>query len=271
MNGSAVRGSLLLAFLALAASGPVQAKATASAEIGAFTITLFDLNPSDGIAPDFIFTGSAWSQSWAQTPDGGSNGDYQAGWPMTTAIASSDAFGSASSYTTDAWGASAEASAIGSPMAGTYRYNSAEGTFRSDVQIGPWTGVVITAPVTAVAETTIGYDGSFGEYASASGRLSISISGADGSESHYADKTASASWFWDGSQYSGQSSSVSGTVRLTFANLSDESLNGWFQSAASVYSQTALPVPEAQSVVMMLAGLIGVGAVVRRRRAGEAA
>lgn len=257
MGKTTMASTLAGACLALMASGPAQAAASASAEIGHLVFTLIDLDPLDGIDPAMMWGGSEYSQSYANTESGGWSWDSAFGWYMDTSAMSTDSFSLASGMT--GWGgADAEAEVSGSPVAGVSRSANGSGYFSGSFTVTPWTGIVVTAPYTAWASTTLD-----SEWARGSAHLQFSLYTDDGSEEHYAQRFIEAS-------SAGESNSASGTVRLTFANLSADAMGGNFWAQAYAYAQSPQPVPEPAGAVMMLAGLLGVGAALRRRREGWA-
>lgn len=257
MGKTTMASTLAGACLALMAAGPAQAAASAGAEIGRFDIMLIDLDPSDGIDPAMMWGGSEYSQSYANTESGGWIWDSASGWYMDTSAMSTDSFSLASGMT--GWGgADAEAEVSGSPVAGVSRSANGSGYFSGSFTVTPWTGIVVTAPYTAWASTTLD-----SEWARGSAHLQFSLYTDDGSEEHYAQRFIEAS-------SAGESNSASGTVRLTFANLSADAMGGNFWAQAYAYAQSPQPVPEPAGAVMMLAGLLGVGAALRRRREGRA-
>ncbi|HNT40322.1 MAG TPA: PEP-CTERM sorting domain-containing protein [Rubrivivax sp.] len=262
MGKTTMASTLAGACLALMASGPAQAAASASAEIGHLVFTLIDLDPLDGIDPAMMWGGSEYSQSYANTESGGWSWDSAFGWYMDSSSMSSDSFGSASGMT-GSGGAHVEAEMSGSPVAGVFRSASGSGYFSGSFTVTPWTGIVVTAPYTASASTTLGDDGPFGESAEGGAYLHFALYTDDGREVHYVQRYAGAS-------SAGESNFASGTVRLTFANLSADAMEGYFSAQAYANASSAHPVPEPASAVMMLAGLLGVGAALRRRREGRA-
>jgi hypothetical protein len=173
-------------------------------------------------------------------------------------------FGEASG-STDASGATASGSvsAPGYGGQGSF-YANAQGVSNS-FTLTPWTGMKLTATFEGTAST--GPGGSYTEYASAQGSLGTYIYSDDGYEQHYAYREAYASCgTWDGMGCSGESNSFSGTISVTYANLSDTAVEGFMYAQAYASGQSTVPVPEPETYLMLLAGLAGVGAVVRRRR-----
>jgi hypothetical protein len=264
----ALRSTAAAALLALGAVGTAHAVATASAEIGQVTITLIDLDPLDGITPMLTFL-SEQSSSYASVYDGGtstSDSDWAAGFYMPTSASAANALGWGTG-STGAGGAQGAAEVAGSSAAGVYTSAGGQGYFYGDFELTPWTGVILTTNYAAQADTSVGWVAndqteSAGGYA----QLQLSISVVDGYEYHYTTRDAYASYTWDGSQYVGYSDSASGQLRLTYANFSDDAQLGSYNAYAYASAQSTVAVPEPGTYGLLLAGLAGIGAVVRRRR-----
>lgn len=252
-----LRVTAAASLLALAAAGPAHATAVASAQIGTVTITLIDLDLSDGIAPALTWSGEQ-SYSYASTTDAGSLSDWASGWYMPTSATVNGAFGWGSGIT-EASGASGNAEVSGSPSAGSDYNASGQGQFWASFEVTPWTGVILTTTVSGQASTSIGNDGVYSEWASATSQLSLSVDSADGWESHYAYRNVYVG-------YSPDSQSFGGTLKLTYANLSGDTLSGSYYASAYASTGSTMPVPEPGSYAMLLAGLLGIGLVVGKRR-----
>ncbi len=225
---------------------------------------MYDLDPFDGIDPELTFNYES-SSSYAQVySDSESDYDSSAApghWSPTSAMAMLS-FGQ-SQASTDSTGATAMGSVSG-PGYGGYGYFNAGGYgVSSGVTLTPWTGMKLTLSFDGTATTTIG-NGQ--EYAGAQGWLELVAYVENGYEEHYASRQAYASCIWDDSTCAPESNSFSGTFSLSFANLSDQAVDGQMYAVASVYGGSTAPVPEPRTYLMLLAGLAGIGAVVRRRR-----
>lgn len=246
------------ALAALAASPAAWAAASASASISVVTITLFDLDPGDGIAPAITFSDEA-SYSYA-----GANGvyDYDSAalfYQPTSATATN---GSASAN-----GATDAAGASGMSMVSSLGNGYSYGQFYAGFEVTPWTGVVMTTTMVGSATTTVGSDGVNAESASAYGSIYLNIYTVNGDETHQGYRYVNADYVWDGSQYTGESNSFNGTVRLSYANLSGDTVAGYYQAYAQSSANSTIPVPEPGTYGLLLAGLVGVVVAVRHRRA----
>lgn len=248
---------------AMLAAAPATAASSASATITGITITLIDLNSGDGID-------AALSWSWEQSYSGAqvyssSESDYDSDWgasfyASTSAMAGLP-FGSASASTGPGGGSAA--GSVSGPSYGGYGYFYAWGSpVYGGFSVTPWTGIIVTATFDGMAKTTVGLD----EYAWAQGYLSIEIPADSGYDYYTSYRYAYAGCGWDGTSCVGESASFSGSMKLTYANLSDDAVDGTMYARAYADGYSSAPIPEPQTYLMLLAGLAGVGAVVGRRR-----
>ena len=251
---------------AMLAAGPAAATSSASATLSGVTITLIDLDPGDGIA-------AALSWSWEQSYSGAQvnsdsesdwDGDWLSGFFAATSATAGLPFGSASASTGPGGGSAA--GSVSGPSYGGLGFFTAQGTpVYGAFTVTPWTGVVVTATFDGMAQTTVGLD----EYAQAYGYLSIEIPADSGYDYYTSYRYAYAScgaWDGGGNCIAGESNSFSGSMKLTYANLSDAAVDGTMSAYAQAYGSSGAPIPEPRTYLMLLAGLAGVGAVVGRRR-----
>jgi hypothetical protein len=260
--------SCALAAAAMALAGPAVAVNSATATVTGFSFTLYDLDPSDGITPDLTLA-NPYSQSYARVysaSESANDSDGQPGSFVPTSAASALAFGYAEATTGN--GAATAMGHVSGPAyggSGSF-YSQAVGT-QYGFTLTPWTGLRLTLTFDGTASTGPALS-SNNLYANASGVLQVGVSdGGNGYEYHYGQRSAYAGCNWDGSACAGESNSFSGTVSLTYANLSGDSVAGWLYGYAYAQGTSAVPVPEPQTYLILLAGLAGVGAVVRRRSA----
>jgi hypothetical protein len=261
--------ALAISALGLVASGGAAAKATATASIGAYTITFFDLNLTDTVSPSLSWaTGSQSSQSSTNSSFASGTNQYLNGAYLPTSASLSGTLGSATA-STGAFFGNASATLLGSTANGAssniqgYAYEVSSGS----VTIAPWTGVTITAPFTATAVTTIGLVGSNSEYAQGYGYITLQVPQAGGGYNvSYGYQSAYASYTYNSSNVAVPvSSSFNGTVTMTFANLSGTAItNAYFSMyAAATASSSIAAVPEPGPVALLLAGLAGLALVKR--------
>jgi len=252
--------------IAFAAQGTAQAAVQVSAEISAVTFTLIDLDLNDGIQPALNFV-SATSHSEAQVSTDAYAIEFADGFYKATSALAGDALSSAAALT-GSEGAYASVQLAGSTSLGVSKNGFGSGMFSGSFELTPWTALIVTSVFTGSASTSIGYDGTFSEFASASGTLSLTIHhGTDSYESHSAQMNGFAGFSWDGIKYTGETSDVTGELRLPYANLSSETVVGdYFAEAAAGAVSSISAVPEPGTYGMLLAGLVGIGAVVRNRR-----
>lgn len=285
--------------IAVAFSTPTVAAVSASATISDLTITLYDLNPLDGIVPTITWANvSASDPNFATYTNASVSGPYGASntynympigqgnsssATIFNATANANIAGSLGSDSPSGQiSASGTATASNSGWQGKSFSASAQNYYYiggSNFMLSANTAVVFQAKASTQASATVGYDAATGQSESASANASMIVSGVgasgNGNQSSN-DSTSSAigNYYW-GYPYTATNQSTSVVLAGAFVNTSAGNLSGVFQLGANVYGQTnvvALPssiaaVPEPESYAMFLAGFALIGAVARRRQA----
>jgi hypothetical protein len=289
--------SVLLSVLSQAAG----AASYSTASLGPITITLYDLNPSDGILPSIFWNNNAFSTNNYVSTNAYDHTlqVYQSNSNYGTLI------GTDNSVTANSINSSATATVIGGAdphsiqgvslnvsghsLGGNSQHEAS--AFSPYYNMTPftlsaYTTVVFSAFATVSAETTVGGDWFGQEYAIAYSGLSViggqlggsglNGSGIQSSSSNYnAFASATSENVWnDATQsyeviISGQNISSSGIVAVAFTNLTNNTLNGDFIATASANgnSSVASPVtnvPEVDSYALMLVGLGLISSLIRR-------
>ena len=296
----AVAGAIAAAF-----ATPAMAAVSASATLSNFTITLFDLNPLDNIAPTLTWTDPQgynslygnFTQAYTSDIGGyGPNGYVYHYGALGAGNTSSASLSHATATATVAAAAqaltpsgtlSASGSAYATTTSGSTSFNAyAYEPYYSyaSFTLSANTLAVFSVTATTQAATTVGYDWANGQSESASAYAQLNVSGTgasgNGSQSSNGSASSSASYVYDHYTYDPvtgayqyyylpQSSSSSATLAGSFVNTSTGNLTGQMQMYVQANGSTNVAaVPEPESYAMFLAGLGIIGAMVRRRKLG---
>lgn len=285
-----IKHTLALACLAIAA-GPAFASAASSAAMGKLVITLTDLDHTDGITPWMSFKNLSTANVLSDTV---SFGDYNDGnvsirhapaeLGLVTAATQTDWSKSAGSvYTADTIGGFASLSAYGQADSGLEGYGSytanasAASSPMTEFTLSPNTAISFSVSADLTAWTTMGYnlEADQGEEAFALAMLNVwgDVNGVFQSGGQR-QELITAFDVRDDNTTIGQYDSWSGTMSASFYNYSAVEVVGGFQSFVGVEGRSATwdgvtPVPEPETYLMMLCGLLFVGAMARRRTAGS--
>jgi len=269
-----------------------------NASLGPITITLYDLNPTDGILPSIYWNNSIYNNNnYVSTNayDLAIN-NYQSNAQWGALI------GTSNSVTASSNNSTATASVVGGvdpqtvegvalnasghSLGGNSQHEASALSpyyFNTPFILSAYTTVVFSAFASVNAETTVGGDALGQEYATAYAGLSVSGgsqlggSGGQGSSSYYdilAGSTSSYIWNDATQSYdfviSGQNKSNSGIVGVAFTNLKNTTIDGYFLAQVSANGNSSVAtsvanVPEADSYALMLIGLGVVSSVIRRK------
>ncbi len=283
---------LALASMAAVAfiAAPAYAASSASASLTDLTVTLYSLGKT---APTITFaTGSGYDvYNYAYAYDSASN-TWVSNYSLTAGTVSADAVYShavATGPSLSAVDTPVNLSSSGSTLGGSgngsnwnlgqYEAGAQQYYGNSTFTLSAKTFAVFSANGSASATTTVGFDPlSYNEYATASANLSVSGSnGYNGSQNSNDGVGAVASYSQNYDYinnvytYSGQSSTQTAPVEVSFSNTTNGALTGNFYSSASVYGYSYVAaVPEPETYAMLLAGLGMIGSIVKRRKAKQA-
>jgi hypothetical protein len=256
-----------IALAVFIATAPAFATQTADASLSGFGITLYDLNPDDGIAPSITFSqspGLTWDAVYSagDTSAGGHYVDdtrygYTVAAPLSAHIEVPGGTATASvSGDLQSGGATLRASSAttssppGTISAWAYLVGDME---REHFTLSPATLLVMSGTV-ALSATSTDID--------PSSSASLFVQLASNANPSYYQYSA-----WENHVFAGQS--VDETFLLSLANPGSEAMTGFTSANANASIFPIPPVPEPATAGLLLAGLAVLGAV--RRRADRAA
>jgi hypothetical protein len=259
-----VKKLLLPALVAVlsAAGVPASAAVSASASITNLTFTLFDLNPGDGIDPGITFVGGESGGTGSLISAGGGTVPFGALSGSQFGVASGAA---SNGTTTGSFSVSSTSlSASGAvQFTGAFDVAAFSGSGSTVFRLTPFTTLSISGLAT-VTVTTDGIElGGVPESGKAVASISISgpaAGGGQGFQQATDSRTAEVSPLLDIVV-----PMVSGSVGVAFVNLTNATMEGNLVANVSVLGQTPA-VPEPSTWALAGLGLLGVGAVVRKRR-----
>lgn len=287
----ALAAAVAAAFIAT----PASASSFASASMSQFSYTLFDLNPTDGMAPavSFALVNSIYGsyvQSSATDPAGGTQSNTA--WSLQP-------FGPATASAGIGLG-SAQAAVSGSPTAGGMSFTASGAALGSNVPnvatqfsasaaaanfsalnftLSPYTLIVFSGTANLLAQTTVGRNDVGFQNESATASVSIGVTGPSstgnsGFQNTNDTRSLSASFLSVFNPTTGQFSYTGQTQTLnnaamsaSFTNFTTANLTGQMSLSVGVNGNSPLtPIPEPSSAALLLGGLFAVGAWARRHR-----
>jgi len=282
-------------------SSAALASATSSASVNGLTVTLYDLNPGDGVAPSIAFTlasglygsyvrtsatdgaiGSQTNNAWSLQPFGPALANSAAGLAQASAaIGGSLANGLALSAQGSAGGTLTPG--FGSDYAASAAHASSEYSYNSmSFLLSPNTLAVFGGTFGLFAQTTVGLVSvpqppytQYSERASASVTVSVNGVGPSGSgtQNNSQNESLSATYTTTYNPQTGQWVYTGQTFSLldrqlaaSFTNASGAAITGYLTLALGVsgYSSVLTAVPEPSTYLLMLAGA---AVLIARRRA----
>lgn len=271
-------------------AAPAWSASSSSASIGPLSITLFDLNPGDGITPSITFSQGAGlgsvAEAFVEYASGASAGNAQVGsgpWasvmadvPMGSVYAAAQVAQAGPAGNGALLSAAGAASNVAGPL-GLFQSYAARAYVPESLDLSATftlsanTFAIFSAPSTVIAQAQ-GVSalncGCLSDYAYANVSFDVfgpGLNGA-GSQSSWDYLEIAVSSYLPGDT---QSDSQSRSLSVSFANSTSGDLSGVFAAYVSVDGQAfANPVPEPETYALMLGGLgvVALAAARRRRR-----
>lgn len=241
----------MLGGASLAAHAATPLSASASIDWSSFTVSIYDINPLDGVNPTVTFDEqSKWSSAYNYINFGTrTSTDDRQGW---TAVSAIDTFANGHASAIISASDPSSSTDMTAPLAGVW--NIASYAWKSaSFTINGMAAVVFSAHYNLNAHDDNLADG---VHANAEVNLYGNRIDSDGTQYSYTESFAHIA---DGSK--------SGTLQLAFVNTDSTPMLGSLNATASTYvGASVAPVPEPSEYLMMLAGLGLVGVAVRRRK-----
>jgi len=286
--------------LALSVSAPLSAQAatTSTASLHGFSVTLYDLNPGDGVAPSITFAnsgaygsyvrtsasdgavGSQSNNAWSLQSFGPASASAAVGLAQASAAISGSLNGGGLTY-------SAQGSALGTALPNfptNYSASASIGDFQGlTFSVSPYTLAVFNGTFDLFAQTTVGQITTTQPYyyltenSGASASISVYGAGVAGSQGSQQSSQSRQIYAYSNQVYDPQTgqytftgqtfSEVAVPLAASFTNFTSGSQSGTLNLSLSVTGTSSIPaaVPEPATYAMMFAGLAVLLAARRRR------
>ena len=279
---------------AVLAQAPAFAASSSTASLSNFTITLYDLDPLDGIASSITFAGLSYSYVLVSSPTLGSTFDgFHEGTAAFDASISSATIGLASAYASSTGGGSqatytgSSPTLVGTLTAGGQASGGSPGSdsaayaaqsfwneyTSSTFTVSANTLVMFSATGHVNAAVTHGYTGLPNDFESSHGSVGLWVSGPSSGGSGFQLSSALLELSVDNTTFSnGSQGDRTGNLGVSFVNFGSGNLEGEFLASAAADGLSFAPaVPEPETYALMLAGLGALGYMSRRRKGASKA